>query len=435
MTEVRKRHGRGVYGGVFAATAAAWAAPAPAEAHGLASPPGVPVPGFVFAWAAAVVLVISFVALARLWRTPRLEGATRAAWEPPRASRPIVQVLAWALFVGVVACGLAGSQDPDGNILPAFVYAAFWVGLVLVSVLFGDVFSALNPWRAMGEAAARLRRRPAPLAYPAWLGRWPAAVTIAAFAWLELVYSGHADPSTLAWLAIGYAAVQVVGYALFGIEAWAGNADGFAVYFNLFGRLALLRRRPLLSGVAQLDARPGTIALLCAMVGSTSFDGLTGTTFWHRGYSGTLGLLTMIAIIAVVYRLGVVGMRAETGGEANAIARRFVHSLVPIAAGYVLAHYIGFLVDQSQLLWVLASDPAGHAEHVVTYHSLDKTLLWVLQVGALVAGHIGGLVLAHDRALVDFREPGAAQRSQRWMLTVMVGYTGLGLWLVSSVAR
>ena len=423
-------------------------APAAADAHGLPSPPGIPVPGFVFAWAAAFVLVVSFVALAKLWREPRLEGTSRSAWDLPGATRPIVQALSVALFVLLIAAGISGSQDPDGNLLPPFVYAAFWVGLVLVSVLFGDVFSALNPWRAIGEAAERLRRRPAFLAYPARLGRWPAALTIAGFAWLELVYVHKADPSTLGWIALGFAALQIVGYALFGVEAWSQNGDGFAVYFNLFGRLALLRRRPLLSGVAALDARPGTIALLCAMVGSTSFDGLTATSTWRSALPhfydaidsgtavGTIGLLVMIAIIAGVYRAGVNGMRLEApDAEGRALALRFVHSLVPIAAGYVLAHYIGFLVDQAQLLWVLASDPFGHAEHVVHYHSIGKTTIWILQVGALVAGHIGGLVLAHDRAIVDFPDADTAQRSQRWMLTVMVGYTGLGLWLVSSVAR
>jgi hypothetical protein len=414
------------------------AAPAVADAHGLPSPPGVPVPGFVFAWAAAFVLVASFAALAKLWREPRLEGRSRSLWDLPAAARPVVQALSVGLFVFLVAAGISGNQDPDGNILPPLVYAGFWVGLVLVSLLFGDVFSALNPWRAIAEAVERLPRRRAPLAYPARLGRWPAALTVAAFVWLELVYVHKDDPSTLAWIAIGFAAVQIVAYALFGVRAWSENGDGFAVYFNLFGRIALLRRRPLLSGVADLDARPGTIALLCAMVGSTSFDGLTGTTVWH-GHgtaSGTLGLLGMIAVIAVVYLAGVRGMRLEApDAEARTLALRFVHSLVPIAAGYVLAHYIGFLVDQVQLLWVLASDPLGHAEHVVHYHSIGKTTIWVLQVGALVAGHIGGLVLAHDRAIVDFADPETAQRSQRWMLTVMVGYTGLGLWLVSSVAR
>ena len=57
-----------------------------------------------------------------------------------------------------------------------------------------------------------------------------------------------------------------------------------------------------------------------------------------------------------------------------------------------------------------------------------------MQVAALIAGHVAGLVLAHDRALAVFgSDRRAAVRSQYWMLTVMVGFTCLGLWLLSAV--
>ena len=54
-----------------------------------------------------------------------------------------------------------------------------------------------------------------------------------------------------------------------------------------------------------------------------------------------------------------------------------------------------------------------------------------MQVGALVLGHVAGLVLAHDRALKVFPDPREATRSQYWMLVVMVAFTSLGLWLLS----
>jgi hypothetical protein len=52
-----------------------------------------------------------------------------------------------------------------------------------------------------------------------------------------------------------------------------------------------------------------------------------------------------------------------------------------------------------------------------------------------VCGHVAGLVLAHDRALATYSEPAEATRSQYWMLVVMVGFTSLGLWLLSAVSR
>jgi hypothetical protein len=412
---------------------------APADAHGLASPAGVPVPGFVFAWAAALVLVGSFAALGRLWPEPRLEGAPvtrRGPRVPARVVKPVCGAAGVALFAFLVARGFAGTRDPLANPLPTFVYVWFWVVLVPVCALFGDVFAAFNPWRALACAAAwgfgRLRRGRlgAPLPYPSWLGRWPAVVTIAGFAWLELASGDPANPSTLAALALGYAGVQLLGMALYGIEPWTEHGDGFAVYFGLFGRLALLVARPPLAGATRLRPLPGTVALLCVMIGATSFDGLSGTVLWRdlrpdlydalgsQELAHTAGLLTMIAVIAIVFRLGVAGMRAAAPDHGAAdLARQFVHSLIPIAAAYVVAHYVSFVVDRGL-----------HTE-------IDKTVTWCIQVGALVAGHVGGLVLAHDRALVLFGDPHIARRSQQWMLTVMVGYTALGLWLLSTVAR
>ena len=184
------------------------------------------------------------------------------------------------------------------------------------------------------------------MAYPAWLGRWPAALGILAFAWVELVYVNKDDPSQLATMALLYAAVQLVGMSLYGIEAWTRNADAFGVYFRLFSMLSPLhwraRRlyvRPPLAGAPALDAGPGTVALLCMMIGTASFDGLSQGAIWtgqggiapqlqqrfiNLGFSGetaleitfTIGLLAMVGLISGLYRLGVLGMRSI--GEATA---------------------------------------------------------------------------------------------------------------------
>jgi hypothetical protein len=84
-----------------------------------------------------------------------------------------------ALLVLVIYSGLLGQQTASGNLAPNFVYVAFWVGLVPISVLFGDVFRAFNPWYAVGRAVAWVSGKvagqtlPDPLTYPERLGRWP----------------------------------------------------------------------------------------------------------------------------------------------------------------------------------------------------------------------------------------------------------------------
>ena len=227
---------------------AALALPAQASAHGIAQRADLPIPEWLFAWGAALVLLLSFAALALLWPQPRLEGLReRALLRVPRALELLVAALGLAAFAAVVYAGLAGSQTATSNLAPTSVFVIFWVGIPFASVLLGDVFAAISPWRTIARAVAWAATRfgtaqtPAPLPYPARLGRWPAAAGILLFAWFELVSTGREDPGTIALLALAYASIMLVGMALYGIHAWTRNADAFAVAFGLFALLAPLQ--------------------------------------------------------------------------------------------------------------------------------------------------------------------------------------------------
>jgi hypothetical protein len=472
---VGRRLAFGTLGGVLAALLV----PAVASAHGIQLTTDLPIPEWLFAWAAAVVLVASFVALATLWPTPRLAALREHDWwRYPRWLEPLCGLIGVGLFVAVVYAGIAGAQLPYSNLAPAFVYVAFWVGLVFLSVLFGDVFRPFNPWRALARAVAWVATRlrggaagPEPLPYPAWLGRWPAALGILCFTWLELASSLtiRQAPNALAFLALAYAAVQLIGMSLYGIEVWSDRGDGFSVYFGLFAMMAPLRwadgrihRRKPFVGLLSLEIVPGTVALIAVMIGSTSFDGLSNGTVWLQlyphlfslfqsiGFSptgsaiyvgpNTLGLIAMILIVAGMYRLGAIGMRSIGAGySADDLARRFAHTLLPIAIGYVVAHYFSLLIFTGQLLIPLASDPLGTGANIFGTANFQENLsivsgnvIWYVQVAALLVGHVAGLTLAHDRALTIYRDGRDATRSQYWMLTVMVAFTCLGLFILSS---
>jgi hypothetical protein len=484
---MRQSHGRhrtpslrrGALLAFAASVAAALVSPTSALAHGIGGKTDLPVPRWLFAWAAAVVLVVSFVALATLWPKPRLERAhSRTVLRLPRVLDPICGAVGVSLFAVVLYAGFAGEQElASANLEPTFMYVLFWVGLPFLSLPFGDVFRAFNPWRAVARAVAWAATRGAkgvvprkPRPYPRWLGRWPAVVGILGFAWLELVYVEHDNPNTLAWLALAYAGIQLVGMGVYGIETWTARGDAFAVYFNLFSRLSPLRwyrdrleRRPPLAGVTSLERLPGTVALLAAMIGSTSFDGLEQGLLWINSIfpelqgrfsnlglggvaatelSGTVGLLAMVAIIGGLYRLGIRGMHSiDPSTPDGVLAGRFVHTLVPIALAYVVAHYWSLLIFQSQAIWYLASDPLGNGSNIfgtaggqIDFSVLTPNSIWYVQVGALLLGHAAGLTLAHERALVLYRDRRDAVRSQYWMLVVMVGFTSLGLWLLSAAS-
>jgi hypothetical protein len=291
-----------------------------------------------------------------------------------------------------------------------------------------------------------------------------------AFGWLELVYVNRDQPRTLAVLALGYATVQLVGMALYGIDTWTRRADAFGVYFTLFARMSplyvedreLYTRVPL-SGLGPAEPVPGTVALVCVLLGITTFDGLSSGLLWTDvapslqrvlddaglGLEAALevvltaGLLASVAFVACFYRLCVNGMRsvAPADHRSSELATGFSHTLVPVALGYLLAHYLTLLISGSQALGYQISDPLadganllGTAGWQVNYALLSAGVIWCCQVAFLVAGHIGGLVLAHERALVVFRRRREALRSQYWALTVMVGFTSIGLWLLASAS-
>jgi hypothetical protein len=451
--------------------------PAQALAHGIVGKADLPIPVWLFSWAAAIVLVVSFVALSTLWMRPQLqEEHRRRAMRLPQALEWLAGVFGVGVFALVVYSGFAGAQVSTANFSVIFIYVIFWVGTPVASVLLGDVFRPLNPWRAcarvlwwIGRRLAPRRLAQPPLRYPKWLGMWPSIAWLVGFAWLELVYVNRDMPSILAALSLGWFLAMLVGNLLFGVKDWSEQGDAFGVYFNLLSRLsALVRdeqgylcvRRPL-SGLPDLPIRRGTVALFCTTIGTSTFDGFSNGGIWRNNEPNleslfadtglhlvpaqelaySLGLVLCILLIAGVYRLGILGVHSVSDRyDKQTLTHAFAHTLVPIAFAYVLAHYFSLLLWQGQALGYLISDPLGNGADIfgtsgaqIDYHIISYAAIWYVQVAALVGGHVGGLALAHDRALVLYKDPEDAVRSQYWMLAVMVAFTSFGLWLLSSV--
>jgi hypothetical protein len=454
-------------------------------AHALAAREDLPIPAWLFAWGASIVLIVSFVALSVAWRKPRLE---ETHWRPFGAglSRAL---LSWPLqalcgVVGVfllgvaVYSGLRGTEAPDRNFALTFLFVTCWLGFPVVSALLGDVFRPFNPWRAVGRATgagfrAIAGQRPAHLAYPSRLGRWPAAIGLLAVVWLEVIYgtSGGVavglDPETAAVAAIVYSAYTVAMMALFGTEVWCERGEVFSVYFRMFSQLGwfgvedgrLGRRRPF-SAASRWAMLPGSAAVVIASIATTTYDGasegplqsaIESTFDWlvdaglgltpALRLAETLFMLLCFAGVATVYMLGVRGMRTVRGAPSLAKLRLgFAHTLIPIALAYLVAHYFSLFVFQEQAQFTyLLSDPLGTAttdlfgtaSGGIDFTVLSANAIWYVQVASLVVGHVLALTLAHDRALAYWPDYRDASRSQYWMLAVMVAFTCLGLYLLS----
>ena len=454
-------------------------------AHALVARQDLPVPAWLFAWGAAIVLVVSFFALSIGWRTPRLEAER---WRPLPAglSRVLLGLptriacgLVGILLLGLaIYAGLRGTEAPDRNFALTFIYVTAWLGLPLFSVLLGDVFRPFNPWRAVGRVVgagftALAGQPPSHLRYPQRLGRWPAAVGLVAVVWLEVVYGASGgvavglDPHSAAVAALLYSGYTLAMMAVFGVEQWCRTGEVFSVYFGMFGRLGCFGtedgwlgvRRPL-SAATSWATLPGSAAVVIASIATTSFDGAQEGAFkgamesvfeWFADaglgltaalrVTDTIFIVLCFAGVGLVYLIGVRGMASVPGAPSFRHLRDgFAHTLIPIAFAYLVAHYFSLFVFQEQAQFTyLLSDPLGTgttdlfgtASAGVDYRALSANTIWYVQVSALIAGHVIGLMLAHDRALVYWPDYRKATASQYWMLAVMVAFTCFGLYLLS----
>jgi hypothetical protein len=454
-------------------------------AHALVARQDLPVPAWMFAWGASIVLIVSFFALSVGWRTPRFETDH---WRPLGAgpSRALLSLPAQIVYgvIGVFLLGLAiyaglrGTEAPDRNFALTFLYVTAWLGFPLFSVFLGDVFRPFNPWRAVGRAvggtfAALAGQRPAHLSYPERVGRWPAAIGLIAVVWLEIVYGASGgvavglDPHAAAVAALLYSVYTLAMMAVFGVEQWCRTGEVFSVYFGMFGRLGCFGvkdgrlgvRRPF-SAATTWATVPGSAAVVIASIATTSFDGAQEgafksgleSTFNHLVDAGvgltsalrltdTLFIALTFAGVGLVYLIGVRGMSRVPGAPSFSKLRSgFAHTLIPIALAYLVAHYFSLFVFQEQAQFTyLLSDPLGTASTDlfgtasggIDFTVLSANAIWYVQVGALVVGHVVGLTLAHDRATALWGDYRMAARSQYWMLAVMVTFTCFGLYLLS----
>jgi hypothetical protein len=419
-------------------------------AHGIGGRTDLPLSVWMFGYGAAAALVVSFAALAVFWPQARLEGPPPAALtdlddDDRRAGgNRVLRVVGLLLLLVVFGAAAFGDELVSQNLAPVAIYVLFWVGLTVIAALVADLWNrGLDPYLLLGDAVAPAE----PRAYT--LGHWPAAAGLLAFVWLELVYPDRAEPRVLAVLLVVYTAVVLAGAVRWG-RPWLRHGETFAAWFGLLGAMAPVGPdglRPPLVGLARFVPRPGTLALVLVALGSTAFDGLTRSSFWSGVIDGrsadeavphaTVGLLLSIVVVALLYLGAMRIASAMTGRPTLTLADDFVHSLVPIALAYAVAHYFSLLVLEGQAALALVSDPFGQgwdlfgtADWSIDYTLVSPNAIAYVQVGAIVAGHVAGVVLAHDRALA--RLPKAvATRSQYPLLAVMVAYTvgGLGLLL------
>lgn len=463
--------------------------PGAVAAHSFGQVYTLPVPFWLYAWGAAAALVASFVVVGLF-----ASGTAPAAPAAPRDRCPyrlpipllrLLQALALLALLACIATGLLGNRNPYANFNMTFFWIVFVLGFAYLTALVGDLYALINPWRLLARALGRLWPGFAAgrLRYPARLGYAPALLLYMAFIWIELF--GRTQPYTLALLLCGYTALNLLAVWLVGAGAWFRYGEFFGVFLRLIARMAPVAfaherggrpgpvfglRWPFAGLLGAPFAHLSLLLFLLFMLSSTAFDGLHESQVWFRLYwtqlypqllvdwvgsnplqafprlrelyrywqTGWLLLSPFLYLLAYLAAIGLMAWITGHGRRLRELALRFAPTLLPIALVYHVTHYYTLIQTQGVKIIALVSDPFGRGHdwfgtaswfrgHIIP----DITVVWHVQVGLIVLGHIASVYLAHLEALRCFGDRRLAALSQLPMLVLMVAFTTAGLWILA----
>ncbi|GIW20458.1 MAG: hypothetical protein KatS3mg065_0754 [Chloroflexota bacterium] len=430
----------------LALTALSAVGPEVVLAHSLSGRYESPLPLAVYVVGAAIAVALSF-AFVFLREVRSAPPALGEALVIPAAVRDLLRVLGLVGWLWIVAQGIVGGGGA-ADVGSLFLWVYGWVGLAMLSALVGPVWAWLNPFATLFDAGAYFLRRLGvrglrPAVYPSRLAEWPAVVGFVVFVWFELVFTVAGSGRPLATILVGYTAFTLLAMVQWGRDAWLARGEVFSVWFGLLGRLApwvvedaatgRLRRQPFGAGLARGSWNLPVVVLVAVATGSILYDGLSQTELWFDlfGLPGTLGATALLlAFLGLVTAL-VLGVAYRVGWAAVG------PGLLPIAVGYLVAHYLTYLLLDGQRIVVAVSDPFqlgwdvfGTAFFEPSLDWLPPSLVWTVQLVAVVGGHMVGAWAGH---LAAARISGAASARELRLRQVplavlMVFLTATTLW-------
>ncbi|MFZ1725103.1 MAG: hypothetical protein WAU13_00415, partial [Albidovulum sp.] len=396
--------------------------------------------------------------------------APRALFDRPvLVSRTASSWVGFAILMVLVTAGFAGSHDPYGNLLPLMLWTGIWVGLTVLTALFGNLWQNLDPWRGPVRFLRQGIGWRGTIGLARW-GHWPAVIGYLGFAWFEIVSLAPDNPQQLAAVVLIYWLV-ILALAVAEGEDWLERGEFLTVYFGFVARIAPFwaeakaGRLAVMAGLpgAQVLAMPplpaSAIAFVVLVLASVSFDGLAETFWWlaHIGINplefpgrsavrgvNTVGLLALWGLSAATI-LGAITLGLRLGGvRGKAVLQALgplTLSFLPIAAGYHIAHYFVAMLTGGQYLAAALSDPFGQGwdifglgPHWVSFGYMAQTgtvrVIWNCQFAIILGAHVLALILAHK--LGDRIGGGIGFRAHLPLTLLMVLYTVLGLWLLSA---
>ena len=401
--------------------------------HGVVNVGDLPIPFDIVLNSSALVVLITFVYLKVSWKesiiTPRQE-----VFNDKQSF--IGKLFGIIILFLLVAPGIFGNESSKTSIAPLILWVFLWIGVPVLGLLFGDIYSKFNPLNLFSLKSDK----PESVYF--------ACILFIGLTWFELVWRKPGNPLNIAIVLITlFICVNLLRYFL---KKSLIEVDPLLLLHYLYSKLKLFNSRPyfrsLLDNIGNLAKLKGIEYFVLLMIGTVTYDGLRETTFWYNQFGSRtddMGFSTMMFLIMnlgtiLFYRFACF-FAIKVGGsdlKLNHVSNLFGHTMLPIAFAYHVTHYLTLLLFESQTFFYRFNDPIGIGMNILNVQEptinyfVEPLVIWGIQVAVTLLGHMLSVVLAHDLAVKLFGHQ-QSDKTQYIFLFITVALTLQALFVLS----
>ena len=401
--------------------------------HGIGSVGDLPIPFETVLNVSAWVIILTFVFLKISWKKSVLVQKEviveqRQPWLGKMFGVFILSLL--------ILPGLIGNEEAKTSITPLIIWVFLWIGVPVLGLVFGDIYSKFNPLSII----------PSPEKKPSTV--WFAAALFFGLTWFELVWRKPGNPTHIGIVFILLMLITTGTRIIFSKASI--EVDPLHLLHHLYAKLRFTVSKPIyknmLENIANLSNFKGMEYFILLMIGTVTYDGLRGTTFWYNLFGSSTLDITFSTFAFFGINIIIIGsyrfacwFALKVSGEKqdlNNISLLFGHTMLPIAFAYHVTHYLSLLLYESQTILYRLNDPYGIGwnlfgiDDVSIKYFLTPVALWGIQVFVTLAGHMLSVVLAHDLAIKLFGHQ-QSDKTQYIFLLITVGLTLQALFVLS----
>ena len=401
--------------------------------HGIGSVGDLPIPFESVLNVSAWVIILTFVFLKISWKKSVLVQKEviveqRQPWLGKMFGVFILSLL--------ILPGLIGNEEAKTSMTPLIIWVFLWIGVPVLGLVFGDIYSKFNPLSIIPSS----EKKPSTV--------WFAAALFLGLTWFELVWRKPGNPTHIGIVFILLMLITTGTRIIFSKASI--EVDPLHLLHHLYAKLRFTLSKPIyknmLENIANLSNFKGMEYFILLMIGTVTYDGLRGTTFWYNLFGSSTLDITFSTFAFFGINIVIIGsyrfacwFALKVSGEKqdlNNISLLFGHTMLPIAFAYHVTHYLSLLLYESQTILYRLNDPYGIGwnlfgiDEVTINYFLTPVALWGIQVFVTLAGHMLSVVLAHDLAIKLFGHQ-QSDKTQYIFLLITVGLTLQALFVLS----